>query len=72
MGVDLRSPIGMAATRLTAAVFAVLANFRDAHHRIHGSVFFDPFGKTIGHKIQPDVMFQECFQAGEHQRKSLR
>ena len=42
-----------------------------ANHRIHESVFFDPFGKTIGHKIQSDVMFKECFQAREHQRKPL-
>lgn len=43
----------------------------EANHRIPGSVFFDPFGITIGHEIQSDVMFKESFQARGHQLKPL-
>ena len=34
-------------------------------------MFRDPFGKTIRHKIQSDVVLEERFKAREHQRKPL-
>ena len=35
------------------------------------SVFFDPLGITISHKIQPDVMLKKRFEASEYQREPL-
>src|SRR5687768_5173805 len=34
-------------------------------------MFFDPFGVTIGHKIELDIMLQKRFEARQHQRESL-
>lgn len=53
------APVQRAARQLRPLQPAVICS--EANHRIHGSVFFDPFGITIGHKIQSDVMFKERF-----------
>ena len=37
-----------------------------------GLMLRDPFGKTIRHKIQSDVMLEERFEAREHQGEPLR
>src|SRR5262245_45150218 len=35
-------------------------------------MFRDPFGETIRHKIQSDVMLKERLETREHQREPLR
>ena len=35
-------------------------------------MFLEPLRIAVGHQIQADAVFEQCFRAGQHERKPLR
>src|SRR5688572_22987429 len=44
---------------------------RKFHKSFPGSVFFAAFWVAVRCKVELNVVFKECFEAGEHQREAL-